>query len=341
MNLFQKKLLDHLGCKQTLWGKFKNTFSSKQKLSQLQELPAWANWSHLMDELNWLHARLRDDHSRTILENTVLYHLTGGAWKVKWRGDNLRWLPAREEPSDDKEKIQTSFLGWELQKRSLYSMGFPIKAFLTNKRPNIIFDLEQYSDPRNNIYVQEGDVVIDGGSCWGDSALYFSYLSGSSGNVYSYEFMPENLSIMQRNLELNPELARRINIIEKPLWSKVGVEMEFLCDGPATRINKEENSSGILIKTQSTTIDELVENNQVNKIDFIKMDIEGAELEALKGAENSIRKFKPRMALCVYHRPEHFTELARYIDNIHPEYMFSLDHMTTMDWETVLYASPH
>ena len=142
-------------------------------------------------------------------------------------------------------------------------------------------------------------------------------------------------------VELNPQLSSRITVIEKPLWSEAGVEMEFLCDGPATRINKEPNSGGVLLKKQTTTIDELVQTNQAKKIDFIKLDIEGAELEALKGARNTIATFRPLMALCVYHSAEHFTQLARYVDEIHPNYYFSLDHMTTRDWETVLYASPY
>ena len=69
-----------------------------------------------------------------------------------------------------------------------------------------------------------------------------------------------------------------------------------------------------------TTIDDFVREKNIPKVDFIKMDIEGAELDALKGAINTIKTFKPKLAICIYHKPEHFYEIPTFIKSIVPEY---------------------
>jgi hypothetical protein len=72
--------------------------------------------------------------------------------------------------------------------------------------------------------------------------------------------------------------------------------------------------------------------------DFIKMDIEGAELETLKGAEQTIRRFRPKLAICLYHRPEDFVTIPRFLDRVLPQYQFAIGHFTIHAEETVLYA---
>ena len=68
------------------------------------------------------------------------------------------------------------------------------------------------------------------------------------------------------------------------------------------------------------------------------MDIEGAELEALKGARNTILKDKPDLAICVYHKNEDIIEIPRYILELDPEYELYLRHYDLAEYETVLYA---
>jgi FkbM family methyltransferase len=71
---------------------------------------------------------------------------------------------------------------------------------------------------------------------------------------------------------------------------------------------------------------------------FIKMDIEGSELAALHGAEKTIEVNKPRLAICVYHRPEDIVEIPAYLLSLVPEYRFFIRHYSMMCEETVLYA---
>ncbi|OQY48104.1 MAG: hypothetical protein B6247_25605 [Candidatus Parabeggiatoa sp. nov. 2] len=71
---------------------------------------------------------------------------------------------------------------------------------------------------------------------------------------------------------------------------------------------------------------------------FIKMDIEGAELEALKGASETIRKYKPKLAIALYHNPQHLTEIPILIKSLCPEYEFFLRIHSFFSRELVLYA---
>lgn len=73
---------------------------------------------------------------------------------------------------------------------------------------------------------------------------------------------------------------------------------------------------------------------------FIKMDIEGAELEALHGCRDTIIKYRPKLAICVYHKPEDIIEIPSYIHEIVPEYKLYLRHHSKDLSETVLYALP-
>lgn len=83
------------------------------------------------------------------------------------------------------------------------------------------------------------------------------------------------------------------------------------------------------------SIDEKLNGNPVS---VIKMDIEGSELEALKGAERTIKKFKHGLAICVYHKPEDIIEIPSKILELNPDYKLYLCHYSYVDTETVLYA---
>jgi len=91
----------------------------------------------------------------------------------------------------------------------------------------------------------------------------------------------------------------------------------------------------------TTCIDNFVEeNNLTSKIDFIKFDIEGAEKEALKGAEKLLVKDRPQLAICLYHRGEDLFEIPLYLNSILKNYKFRLGHYRINTGETVLYAIP-
>ena len=76
------------------------------------------------------------------------------------------------------------------------------------------------------------------------------------------------------------------------------------------------------------------------KVTFIKMDIEGAEYEALLGAKETIQKNKPKLAISIYHKPEDIISIPKLIKSMVPNYRLYIRHYSNADNETVLYANP-
>lgn len=87
---------------------------------------------------------------------------------------------------------------------------------------------------------------------------------------------------------------------------------------------------------RTVRLDDFVRDTTVG---FMKLDIEGMEFEALKGAKDTIRRDRPFLAICVYHRRGDMTAIMDYLLGIVPEYRFWLRHHSSTTCETVLYAS--
>jgi hypothetical protein len=83
-----------------------------------------------------------------------------------------------------------------------------------------------------------------------------------------------------------------------------------------------------------------VNTKEIDKINFLKLDVEGAELESLRGARDSIQRFKPKLAISLYHKPGDLFEIILYIKDKFPFYSCYLDHYTIHAEETVLYCRP-
>ena len=115
-------------------------------------------------------------------------------------------------------------------------------------------------------------------------------------------------------------------------------ELSAVESGTGSRLsNSKVDENAQLYKTIS--IDDFVAQNKIEKINFIKLDIEGAELETLKGAAGTIEKYKPQLAICVYHKNSDFWEIPRFLKELVPEYELYLDHFITSPlYETVLFA---
>ena len=130
--------------------------------------------------------------------------------------------------------IPFGFMGWSLNRFNLSGLGYPIK--LNTRAANIMaqFELEQYACERIGVKVRPGFNVVDGGGCFGDTALYFAHLAGESGKVYSFEFVESNLKLYQKNLDLNPDISGRVQICHHPLWSTSDNELYVKDRGPAS-----------------------------------------------------------------------------------------------------------
>jgi FkbM family methyltransferase len=101
-----------------------------------------------------------------------------------------------------------------------------------------------------------------------------------------------------------------------------------------------DSTTGSIGKGQTEISIIKIDNLEYSKsITFIKMDIEGAEIDALLGAEQTIKKKKPRLAICIYHSDEDMIRLAELIHSWVPEYkLYVRQHTKFCTSETVLYA---
>lgn len=198
------------------------------------------------------------------------------------------------------------------------------------------FLYRQYYFARGGVEIrpEPKDHVIDAGGCFGDTALGFADTVGQGGHVYVFDPLPKHCAIMRQQLELNPALASRISIIPQGLADHANDIAPLAEDdiiNPGARV--------VEAAMPMTTIDETVARVQPPHIDFIKMDIEGSELAALRGAESTLRRWRPKLAISLYHRPEDFFTIPTWIDSLSIGYRFHLDHYSIHSEETVLYAT--
>jgi FkbM family methyltransferase len=248
----------------------------------------------------------------------------------------LRQIERLANPSDS---IPAGFLDWQLHRMDLSAIGVPVRLYFTPMGAYHQFVLEQYRCRSHvvDIAVEPGDYVIDAGGCWGDTALYFAHRSKPDGRVFSYEFVPDNLTILQRNLILNPNLSNRIHVIERAAWSESNVAISVQNEGPASRAGVGEIGAPVA-GPLTLTIDDLARQHNLPKVDFIKMDIEGAELQALRGAAQTIQRYRPKLSIAVYHRLSDFYQIPEYLDSLGLGYRYFLRHYTIHAEETLLFA---
>ncbi|MDB5284021.1 MAG: putative SAM-dependent methyltransferase [Bacteroidota bacterium] len=230
--------------------------------------------------------------------------------------------------------------GMKLNKTNLAPAGFPLTLYQNVEGVYTIYNLQQYLYKNNDFYVraEEGDYVIDGGGCFGDTALYFASQAKKAGKVFSFEFIPSNLEVFNKNLSLNPDLAGVVEIVKNPLWEFSGKKLFYKDWGPGSILSEKDdfNADGF---TETISIDDFVERNSVPRINFIKMDIEGAEFPALNGALKTIRKHKPKLAIALYHSIEDFARIPKLINDLNLGYRFYLGHYTPYGHETIMFAS--
>ncbi|SFO07233.1 methyltransferase, FkbM family [Pseudobutyrivibrio sp. UC1225] len=192
------------------------------------------------------------------------------------------------------------------------------------------FDLEQL--PRANGH----EVFADVGSCDGMSAVQFLKWCDGKGYAYCFEPDEKNIKGLVENMKAKGITDEQYEIIRKGAWNMDGTVFfdakgtagSCICENP-------EANQGRVDSIEVTSLDNVFSDK---KITFIKMDIEGAELKALEGAKRIIADQRPKLAICVYHRPEDIWEIPMYILELNRDYKFYLRHYSFEGLETVLYA---
>lgn len=329
------------GLKKILRQKIDSRYISKgligESLNQLKEI------SINQDRFQQLYNSLSDEYSKNLLIDIWAFKVLGNKYVKLPVNSPFYWesLAKLKAISDKADIIDPSFMHFKLPRHDLRKLGKNAELYFTPIGILTDFFLEQYKYTGNNnvlIEVSGDDVVIDAGGCWGDTAIYFANKVSEKGKVYTFEFIPGNIEIFKKNLAINPHLSDRIEIVENPVWNNSGQNVYFTNNGPGSRVSSE-NFEGSFGSAETVSIDDFIEKEGLTKLDFIKMDIEGAEPFALEGARKSILKLKPDLAIAIYHSMEDFLNIPKWIEDLNIGYKLYLGHYTIHAEETVIFAT--
>jgi FkbM family methyltransferase len=198
-----------------------------------------------------------------------------------------------------------------------------------------IFSNDQYY-PAGIIKLSDNESFIDVGAYNGDTVFDFLKRTNNKfDSIFAFELDSKNFKEMELAVDkLGINLKRRIKLYNLGLLDeKKDVYYETGGSGMQSTFINVINTASDCGKT--VRLSDVLKNE---KVTFIKMDIEGSEPQALSGAEEIIKKQKPKLAICVYHKPEHLWEIPLYLKKIMPEYKIFFRHHTPLEYETVCYA---
>jgi FkbM family methyltransferase len=189
------------------------------------------------------------------------------------------------------------------------------------------------------------EVYVDIGAAIGDTIERFIWeKKGYISKIYAFEPSPnEYLALKYRTKRLTREWMfdeNQINLVNAGVAEKTGkriLQANKLGTNNFT-LSCGDGNAGDNAGQNSVDIYCLDDYFRDIPVTFIKADVEGYEMRCLRGAASVIKRDKPKMALCIYHKPEDIFDFIEYISTVVPEYKFKLRHHSR-DWtETVLYA---
>jgi FkbM family methyltransferase len=209
---------------------------------------------------------------------------------------------------------------------------FKIDELKLKSTPDVVFGsfiAEQYRLP-GIVEPEKGDWVLDIGSLFGETSFWFSKYVGEEGRVFCFEPVSENYGVLLENLK--HECTKNIVPVNLAVGETSG-EIRISGSGGIA-------ATSDLGKTLScTSIDDFVKNHNLARVDMIKMDIEGYELNALRGAVETLKRFKPKLAISVYHGGEDLARVPLFIEDLGLGYRMYLRHFTPYHTETILFAT--
>ncbi len=231
-----------------------------------------------------------------------------------FKNNRLQYEKTYKLLSDEKSKeIFKKVLNFKTSFDYNFMEGF------TNDHTGQYFDKELIPEIKNISFV-------DGGGYVGDTCTEVIKNYPDFKKIYLIEPIAENIRIAKR------ELDHFENI-------------EFLACGISNKkatlhFNEDKSFSSIYGKgTQSIEVD-TIDNIVKEKVDFIKLDIEGAEQDAIDGAINTIQKYKPVLAICIYHKAEDWYKIPQKVLAMESEYRVYIRHYMEGIFETVMYFIP-
>jgi FkbM family methyltransferase len=213
---------------------------------------------------------------------------------------------------DESKEVFTKVLNFKISFDLDFMQGF------TNNHEGQYFDKTILPEIKNVCFV-------DGGAYVGDTIPQIIKNFSDFKKIYAIE--PNNL---------------HINIAKRDFADIKGIEFINCGLGAREELNpsdSDENQNNCDHNYQATDIN-TIDNIVKEKVDFIKLDIEGAEQDAIDGAKETIKQYKPILAICIYHKAEDWYKIPQKVLNIDSEYKVYLRHYMEGIFESVLYFIP-
>lgn len=190
------------------------------------------------------------------------------------------------------------------------------------------YNNNQYFPKDGILKLTDNEIFVDAGAFDGDTIEAF-FKAVNYKFKYIYAFEPDNANYSKL---LQKQYSKNIKVFNAGLYNKTSKLTFSANKGGSSKI--EENGVDMI---QVYKFDELELSDKA--ITFVKMDIEGSELNALEGMKNTIIQNRPKLAICIYHKFEDLWELPLYIKELVPEYKLYIRNYTTYLDEIVLYAT--
>ncbi len=176
--------------------------------------------------------------------------------------------------------------------------------------------------------LKPGDTVVDCGAYIGEFTLYAAGAVGSSGKVIAFEPDPEIYKALIANIELNG--FKNVVPVNKGLWQKDGV-LKFVGDSARGYSFMFTEDTAGAIDVPVASLDNELDRLKIRKVDFIKADVEGAELELINGAAKTLNAYNVNLAIASYHTvggertsaalEKMLTLLGYRADTAHPQHL--------------------
>lgn len=237
--------------------------------------------------------------------------------------------------------VYNNLLADKKSQKSFFAM---IKCRITDNfilTQSVFEENRHYAIPEFQNSVNEKSIFIDCGAFVGDSTEeYIKLNEGIFKKIYAFEPCKKQFNAMKIRVDrLKKEWAlddAQIELVQSAVGRKN--ETQYISISSAINGNyiTESNHSSEQIDTVS--LDEFFRSKNLNEFVTIKADIEGQELNMLKGSQNIIKQYRPKLAICIYHNPQDFFEIPEYIHSLVPEYKMFVRHHSYNECETILYC---
>lgn len=184
------------------------------------------------------------------------------------------------------------------------------------------------------IMAEKGDYIVDGGAFIGDSAEYFLNMTEGECKLYCFEPFIGNYNILDKMI-CNKKLQDKVKTYNFALGNKNSTAKISAGNDVSARanINANEKMGNYIIQKK---LDDLA--NEIERVDFIKLDVEGDEKIVLQGGESIIKRYTPKMMISAYHKCEDLWELPLSLHELNPEYRIYLGHQPHAAFEPEIYV---